>query len=82
MKIYKEIIIDLDAEREHVKRAFFTAKQKQLLTELYDLFEKGDFIGCMKLSKTWPRGQIEFVNENVWNVLWEIDLGEKYIKKL
>lgn len=50
MKIFKAIEIDLDAERERIKRPrLYNKRQRAALIELYNLFEAGEWQKCLDL---------------------------------
>ena len=47
MTIFKRIDIDLAAERKRIAKAKYTKRQRAALTKLVDMFEAGQWQGCL-----------------------------------
>ena len=94
MKLLKTTLVEinLDEERGRVKRLTgkkdgYTKAQTRRLLKLYDMFEQGKFKECLEFIHTWGEdpsmecSELEFVATEVWNVLWQMDLGVETVTK-
>jgi hypothetical protein len=82
MTLFQRIDIDLDAERDRItKYGTFNKRQQRALLKLCELFEAGDFQGCLNLINdgvTFPynsRGEYpesEHIGIEIGNVLHDV----------
>jgi hypothetical protein len=60
MVLFKRVEIDLDKERERIKKASYNQRQRKALIKLVDLFEQGKFQECLNHVndyKAFPRNR-------------------------
>lgn len=72
---YKVVKIDLDFERERVKRIRYPKGAKKALYALYDAVARHDLGVAFRMIRKWPDEWHEFICEQVWNLLWDLDNG-------
>jgi len=86
MKLFKLIEIDLDKERERI-RTHFNKREQRALNKLCDLFEIGDWQGCLdhvRDKKAFPynkRGEypeVEHISMEMNNVLQQVGYHNFY----
>ena len=82
MIIYKEINIDMEAERKRVDKCKYTKKQKNALIKLYNLFEQGKWKECLihvNDGKAFPDNkkheypEVEHIGIEIVDILMELD---------
>lgn len=89
MTLFKLIEIDLDKERERI-RTRFNKREQRALNKLCDLFEAGDWQGCLNHvndKKAFPynkRGEypeVEHINPEMSNILDDLGTDSFYTKE-
>ena len=78
MKIYKEIEIDLEKERERIHSVRYTPKQKTKLLRLVDQIEQGLFRETVVDTSKWKRSEREYIAPEIWDILFCVSLGEQF----
>jgi hypothetical protein len=82
MKIYKEINIDLETERNRIKKCKYTKKQKEKLLNLVDIFETGQFKKCYDYiranftiySKRDKCYETEYINDQIYTIVFQVGI--------
>jgi hypothetical protein len=79
VKLYKEMELDLDAERKRIDRVKYTKREKKMLHSIVDMVQRGDLAGAVKVTETWTREQREFIAPEIFQILWETALGARFL---
>ena len=74
MTIYKEIKIDLEAERRRIEKVKYTKKEREQLHACVDAFEAGELDRCRELTK----GIEEFLCIEIGDILFDMQMGAFY----
>jgi len=70
MRIYKVIDINIEKERERVKKVKYEPDERKYLLRIVDLFEQGKFKEAFIFAMS-QEAYMGFIGLEIWDVLWD-----------
>lgn len=79
MKILREINLDLEKEKARIhEEGIYTLNEQGKLLHLVSQIERGLFQAAWENVKEWEREEREYVSQEIWDFLAEIEWGTVY----
>ncbi len=76
MKVYKIINVDNKLISQLADPGYqYTAREKKILSILYENFAQGNFQKCAEMMCNWTRKDRELVDCIIYDILWEYAYG-------